>query len=61
MLVTLLQIRTWSKDLQNTVLSKFKDIKIHRSNLMLRQDNSFHLIFENVNGLSPDMGCYLTS
>ena len=34
----------------------FHNIKTYGSNLSLKQDHTFRLFFENVNGLPPDMG-----
>ena len=39
-----------------TVSKKFTNIKTYRDKLTLKQENSFRLLFENFNGLPPDMG-----
>ena len=36
--------------------NKFNNIKTYSSKLTLKQDDSFCILFENVNGLPPDMG-----
>ena len=41
--------------------NKFNNIKTYGSKLTLKQDDSFCLLFENVNGLSLDMGYYSSS
>ena len=41
--------------------NKFNNIEIYGSKLTLKQDNSFRLLFKNVNGLPPDMGYYSSS
>ena len=40
----------------SAVSKKFKDIKTHGNKLTMKKEDSFRLIFENVNGLPPDMG-----
>ena len=41
--------------------NKFNNIEIYGSKLTLKQDDSFHLLFENVNRLSPDIRYYSSS
>ena len=41
--------------------NKFNNIETYGSKLTLKQDDSFRLLFENVNGLPPDMGYYPSS
>ena len=36
--------------------NKFNNIETYGSKLTLKQDDSFRLLFENMNGLPPDMG-----
>ena len=60
------QMRTRSEGRQNTaqssctksraVSNKLNNIETYGDKLTLKQDNSFRLLFENVNGLPPDMG-----
>ena len=60
------QMGTWSERLRNTaqssctksraVSNKFNNIETYSSKLTLKQDNSFYLLFENVNGLPPNIG-----
>ena len=45
----------------SAVSKKIKDIKTHGSKLTMKKEDSFRLIFENVNGLPPDMGCCSSS
>ena len=40
----------------SAVSKKFKDIKTYGNKLTMKKEDSFRLIFENVNGLPPDMG-----
>ena len=65
------QMRTRSEGLRNTtqssctkssaVSTKFSNINAHGNNPSLKQETSFRIIFDNVNGLPPDMGCCLAS
>ena len=41
---------------KSSAVSKFSDIKTYGSKLSLKEDDTFRLLFENVNGLPPDMG-----
>ena len=41
--------------------NKFNNIKMYSSKLTLKQDDSFRLLFENVNRLPPNMEYYLSS
>ena len=60
------QMRTRSEVERNTAqssctykrsaVSKFNNIKTYGSKLALKEENTFRLFFENVNGLPPDMG-----
>ena len=60
------QMRTRSERLRNTAqsscaykssaVSKFNNIITHGNKLSQKKDNIFRLMFENVNGLPPDMG-----
>lgn len=60
------QMRTRSEVRENTAqssctykrsaVSKFNNIKTYGSKLAAKEDNTFRLFFENVNGLPPDMG-----
>ena len=60
------QMRTRSERLRNTAqsscahkssaVSKFNNINTYGSKLSQKKDNIFRLMFENANGLPPDMG-----
>lgn len=60
------QMRTRSEARRNTAQSscakssavskKFKDIKAYGNKLTMKKEDNFRLIFENVDGLPPDMG-----
>ena len=60
------QMRTRSERQRNTAqssctykrsaVSKFNNIKTYGSKLTAKEDNTFRLFFENINGLPPDMG-----
>ena len=41
---------------ERSAVSKFNNIKTYGSKLALKEENTFRLFFENVNGLPPDMG-----
>ena len=41
--------------------NKFNNIETYGSKLTLKQDDSFRLLFENINGLPPDMVYYSSS
>ena len=45
----------------SAVSKKFKDVKTHGNKLTMKKEDSFRLIFENVNGLPPDVGYCLLS